>query len=74
MNAEVPNATIQRALRLLEYQKRASQSYYARNREAIKTKSLLYWEQNRETINERRRQRYRLDHPAPEPPNNPQLQ
>jgi len=62
MNAAVPlqiaQGTIDRALRLLEYQRRASRNYYDRNKEVIKARSVAYWEQNREAINERRRQRY----------------
>lgn len=65
METTVPAATIKRALKLLEYQQRASRSYYARHKDAIKAKSSLYWQQNRDAINERRRERYRLSHPAP---------
>jgi hypothetical protein len=57
-------AKVKRALRLLEYQQRASRNYYARNKAAIKAKSTEYWERNREAINQRRRERYRLNHPA----------
>jgi|LauGreSBDMM110SN_4_FD.fasta_scaffold171180_3 hypothetical protein len=66
-------ATIQRALKLLEYQQRASKSYYARNKESIKAKSIQYWENNREAINARRRERYRKKNPIP-PPENPPLE
>lgn len=74
--ATVPATTVQRALRLLEYQRKASKSYYARNKDAIKAKSIQYWESNRDAINERRRQRYRLTHPKPAgaAPENPQLE
>ena len=65
METTVPAATVKRALKLLEYQQRASGSYYARHKDAIKAKSSLYWQQNRDAINERRRERYRLSHPAP---------
>jgi hypothetical protein len=73
MNAQplVAQETINRALRLLEYQRRASRNYYDRNKEAIKARSVAYWEQNRDAINERRRQRYHLRHQAPE--QNPEL-
>lgn len=64
MEPIVPAATIKRALKLLEYQQRASRSYYERHKDAIKAKSSHYWQQNRETINERRREKYRLTHPA----------
>ncbi len=61
MNAAgVNQETIDRALRLLEYQRRASRNYYDRNKETIKARSVAYWELNREAINERRRQRYHL--------------
>ena len=74
--ATIPAATVQRALKLLEYQQRASRSYYARNKEAIKAKSIQYWESNRDAINERRRQRYRLNHPRADEasPENPLLE
>ena len=69
MEVSVPAATIKRALKLLEYQQRASRSYYERHKDAIKAKSSLYWQHNREAINERRRERYRLAHPATTAPN-----
>jgi len=69
MEVSVPAATIKRALKLLEYQQRASRSYYERHKDAIKAKSSLYWQQNRDSINERRRERYRLAHPATTAPN-----
>ena len=63
MNA--PSAVeIQRALRLLESQRRASRAYYIRHKDEIKQKSTTYWEQHKELINERRRTRYALAHPA----------
>jgi len=61
--ATVPAATIQRALRLLEYQRRASRAYYVRHRETVKARSIAYWDANRDAINERRRARYHLAHP-----------
>jgi hypothetical protein len=56
---------IQRALRLLESQRRASRAYYLRHKEDIKQKSTNYWEHRREQINERRRAAYALSHPKP---------
>ena len=57
---------VQRAMRLLESQRRASRAYYLRHKEDIKQKSTTYWEQHREQINERRRAAYALTHPKPE--------
>ena len=57
--------TIARALRLLESQKRASKSYYLRNKEAIKEKSLNYWRDNRDAINEKRRLAYAVNNAKP---------
>jgi hypothetical protein len=59
---------IQRALRLLESQRRASKAYYERHKEDIKLKSTQYWEAHKDLINERRRQRYALAHPPPAQP------
>ena len=59
---------VQRALRLLESQRRASRAYYTRHKDEIKQKSTTYWEQHKETINERRRNRYALAHPQQRPP------
>ena len=56
---------IQRALRLVENQKRASRIYYQRHREEIQQKSLAYWEAHKEVINERRRARYALKSKRP---------
>ena len=72
------DATIARALRLLESQRRASQSYYLRNKDAIKEKSLNYWKVHREAINTRRRQLYAEHHPPhqleqPQQPTQPEL-
>ena len=66
MNAATPQE-IQRALRLLENQRRASKAYYERHKDEIKEKSTLYWEANKDLINERRRKRYALAHPPAEP-------
>ena len=52
------DATVARALRLLEYQRVASRNYYQRNKDAIKARSVVYWQQHRDGINARRRQRY----------------
>jgi len=69
--------TVARALRLLESQRRASQSYYMRNKDAIKEKSLNYWKEHREAINIRRRQLYAERHPHhrqdQQPPTQPEL-
>ena len=54
---------IERALRLVESQRRASKSYYERNKDAIKAKSTEYWESHKDAINERRRARYAVAHP-----------
>jgi hypothetical protein len=54
----VTNIVIQRALKLLESQRRASKKYYVNNKDAIKAKSVAYWETHREAINEKRRIRY----------------
>ena len=54
---------IARALRLLESQKRASHTYYERNKDVIKAKSLEYWKEHREAINLRRRELYAMTHP-----------
>jgi hypothetical protein len=71
--AVVPTAReIERALRLLENQRRASRAYYIRHKDDIKTKSLNYWEQHKEAINERRRERYAAR--AAQVPQNEQLQ
>lgn len=65
VNAVLPSTVeVQRALRLLESQRRASRAYYMRHKDVIKQKSTTYWEQHKETINERRRNRYALTHPA----------
>jgi hypothetical protein len=58
--------TVQRALRLLSSQVKASRTYYERNKEAIKAKSVAYWETHRELINEKRRDRYAAAHPKKE--------
>jgi hypothetical protein len=59
---------VERALRLLENQRRASKAYYERHKEDIKQKTTLYWETHKDLINERRRQRYALTHPPPAQP------
>ena len=58
---------INRALRLLECQRKASKSYYERNKEEIKKKSFAYWETHRSAINDRRRERYALRRPVTTP-------
>ena len=68
MSSTTSPQEIQRALRLLESQRRASKAYYERHKEDIKQKSTLYWELHKEAINERRRQRYALAHPPPAQP------
>ena len=64
--ATASNVVIQRALKLLECQRRASRNYYAKNRDVIKAKSVTYWENHREAINARRRLRYQESHEKPE--------
>lgn len=54
---------VQRALRLVESQRRASRAYYLRHKDDIKQKSTLYWEEHKELINQRRRARYAMAHP-----------
>jgi hypothetical protein len=54
---------VKRALRLLQSQRRASKTYYERHKEEIKSKTMTYWELNRDAINLRRRQRYAETHP-----------
>jgi len=39
----------------------------------IKQKSTLYWEEHKDLINERRRQRYALTHPPPPAQQQPEL-
>jgi hypothetical protein len=59
--AQIPEpnaATITRALRLLENQRKAARAYYLRNRDTIKARTARYWEEHREELNQRRRQRY----------------
>jgi hypothetical protein len=60
------DAEIQRALRLVECQRRASKAYYVRHRDAIKAKSAEYWQTHKATINARRRAHYAQTHPTPE--------
>ena len=55
---EPSEATIKRALKLLESHKKASRKYYESHSDDIKKKAKAYWEVNRESINERRRTRY----------------
>ena len=55
---EASAAEVQRAMRLLQAQRKASKSYYERHKEEIKLKSLTYWQLNRQVINDKRRQRY----------------
>ena len=57
------STTIERALRLLHNQRKASKTYYERHKEEIKSKTMAYWEHNRDAINLRRRQRYAATHP-----------
>jgi hypothetical protein len=67
MSSTTSPQEIQRALRLLESQRRASKAYYERHKEDIKQKSTLYWEIHKDLINQRRRQRYALAHPPAQP-------
>lgn len=62
-STEPTQAQITRALRLLESQRTASRRYYDAHKADIKARSVTYWQQNRETINARRRERYRAAHP-----------
>jgi len=73
MNANATQKDIERALRLLDCQRRASKAYYERHKENIKQKSTLYWEEHKDLINERRRQRYALTHPPPPAQQQPEL-
>jgi hypothetical protein len=66
MEGAVANKTIQRALRLLEGQRRASRAYYLRHRDEIRERSTEYWKANRELINARRRERYEQLHSPPQ--------
>lgn len=52
--------TINRALRVLENQRKASQAYYARHIDAVKSRNANYWIAHREAINARRRMRYHM--------------
>ena len=63
MSSTATPREIERALRLVENQRRASKAYYERHKEAIKTKATNYWENHKESINEKRRQRYAIAHP-----------
>ena len=54
---------IERALKLVESQRRASKTYYERNKAVIKAKSTEYWESHKDAINARRRERYAVAHP-----------
>ena len=65
--AAAANATIQRALRLLEGQRRASRAYYQRHKQEIKERSTAYWKLHKDAINARRRERYELIQAAPPP-------
>ncbi len=65
MNANTTQRDIERALRLLDCQRRASKAYYERHKENIKQKTNQYWKEHKDLINERRRQRYALAHPSP---------
>ena len=58
---------VKRALRLLHNQRKASKTYYERHKEEIKSKTMAYWELNRDAINLRRRQRYAETHPPKVP-------
>ena len=70
----VPSALeVQRALRLVESQRRASRAYYLRHKDGIKQKSTLYWEEHKELINERRRARYAMAHPKDLPAKSEEL-
>ena len=62
--AAAANATIQRALRLLEGQRRASRAYYQRHKQEIKERSTAYWKLHKDAINARRRERYELSQQA----------
>lgn len=65
MNASTSQKDIERALKLLDCQRRASKAYYERHKESIKQKTTQYWKEHKGLINERRRQRYALAHPSP---------
>ncbi len=60
---EPSERTIARALRLLASQKAASKRYYEANKGVINERSKAYWEEHRENINTRRRERYLIKHP-----------
>ena len=60
---ESTSIEVKRALRLLHNQRKASKTYYERHKEEIKSKTMAYWELNRDAINLRRRQRYAETHP-----------
>jgi hypothetical protein len=64
---ETTTIEVQRALRLLQSQRKASKTYYERHKEEIKSKTMAYWELNRDVINERRRERYAATHPPKVP-------
>lgn len=67
--AAVASKTIQRALKLLEGQRKASRAYYLKHRDEIRERSTEYWKANREVINARRRERYEQLHaPQNTPP------
>lgn len=63
-----PNArTVSVALKLLMTQRKAARAYYQRNTEAMKARSAAYWNTHRDEINQKRRERYALTHPAKRP-------
>ena len=64
--AAVASKTIQRALKLLEGQRKASRAYYLKHRDEIRERSTEYWKANREVINARRRERYEQQHSPPQ--------
>ena len=59
--AAAPTAeTVARALRVLATQTKASKAFYQRNRERIRARSLQYWQDHRDALNLRRREKARL--------------
>ena len=50
--------TLQKARRMIENQRRANRTYYEKNKDLVKQRSSAYWENHREAINARRRDRY----------------
>lgn len=63
MSTSATPKEIERALRLVENQRKASRAYYERHKDDIKKKSTEYWGAHKADINTRRRARYALAHP-----------